>query len=80
MARNYLKQTGNFFDTKIQPPSKDRKSSYQVWQILGHFCHLIAPVFDYNSVKEPSLTKNVRNIKFEGVSGKLKSKKGFRRQ
>ena len=29
-----LKQT---FNTKFQPPSKDRKSSYQLWNILGRF-------------------------------------------
>ena len=37
--KNVLKQ---IFNTKFQPHWKDRKSSYQVRQILGLFCHLIA--------------------------------------
>ena len=40
--KNVVKQTRNFFNTKFQPQRKDRKSSYQVRQILGPFRHLIA--------------------------------------
>ena len=78
--KNVLKQTWNSFNTKFQAQWKDRESSYQVRIILEHFCHLIALILGLNSVKGLRVTKNVREIKFEGVWGKLESKKSFQRQ
>ena len=40
--KNVLKQTWMSFNTKFQRQWKDRKSSYQVKQILELFCNLIA--------------------------------------
>ena len=40
--KTFLKQTWNAFNTKFQPQWKDRKSSYQVRQILGLFSDFIA--------------------------------------
>ena len=40
--KNVLKQTWMSFNTKFQRQWKDRKSSYQVKQILEPFCNLIA--------------------------------------
>ena len=37
-----LKQTWNSLSTKFRPQWKDRKSSYQVKQILKRFCNLFA--------------------------------------
>ena len=39
------------------------------------FCDLIALLLGQNSVKGLRLTKKVKEIKFEGVCGKLESKK-----
>ena len=78
--RNVLKQTWNFFNTKVQPQWKDQKSSYQVRQILAIFSNLTAIFLVWNSVKGLRVTKNVKEIKFEGVWEKLESKAGFQRQ
>ena len=40
--KNVLKQSWNSFYTKFRPQSIDRKSSYEVSQILALFCNLIA--------------------------------------
>ena len=40
--KNVLKQTWNFFNIKFRPQWKDRKSSYQVREILGLFYNFIA--------------------------------------
>ena len=45
--------------------------------ILGLFYHLIALILGLNSVKGLRITKNFKQIKFEGVWGKLESKKSF---
>ena len=70
-----LKQTWNSFNTKFQTQWKDRESSYHVRIILGLFCHSIALILGLNSVKELRVTKNAKEIKFEGVWGELESKK-----
>ena len=70
-----LKQTWHSFITKSQTQWKDRESSYHVRITLGHFCHSIALILGWNSVKELRVTKNVKEIKFEGVWGDLESKK-----
>ena len=56
------------------------ESSYQVNQILGPFCHLIALILAENSLKDLRVTKTAKPIKFEGVWGELVSKRCFRRQ
>ena len=43
--------------------------------MLGLFCHSIALIVGLNSVKDLTVTKNVKEIKFEGVWGELESKK-----
>ena len=74
-----LKQTWHSFNTKFQTQWKDRESSYHVRIILGLFCHSIALILRLNSVKDLRVTtKNVKEIKFEGVWGELESKKGSR--
>ena len=70
-----LKQTWDSFNAKFQTQWKDRESSYHVRIILGLFCHSIALILGWNSVKDLRVTKNVKEIKFEGVWGELKSKK-----
>ena len=59
---------------------KIRKSSFQVLQILAIFWNLIALTLGYNSVKSLRVTKIVKKKKkkFEGIWGKLDSKKVFR--
>ena len=74
-----LKQTWHSFNTKFQTQWKDRESSYHVRIILRLFCHSIALILGLNSVKDLRVTtKNVKEIKFEGVWGELESKKGSR--
>ena len=70
-----LKQTWHSFNTKFQTHWKDWESSYHIRIILGHFCHSIALILGLNSVKDVRVTKNVNEIKFEGVGGQLESKK-----
>ena len=41
LLKNVLKQTWESFNTKFQPQQKNRKSSYQVREILALFCDLI---------------------------------------
>ena len=74
-----LKQTWHSFNTKFQTQWKDRESSYHVRIILGLFCNSIALILGLNSVKDLRVTtKNVKEIKFQGVWGELESKKGSR--
>ena len=70
-----LKQTWHSLNTKFQTQWKDRESSYHVMIILGPFCHSIALIWGLNSVKDLRVTKNVKEINFEGVWGELESKK-----
>ena len=56
-----------FFCTKFQSQWKDRKSTYQVSQVLGLFCRLTALILIQKSIKGLRVTKNVKGIKFEGV-------------
>ena len=69
-----LKQTWHSFNTKFQTQWKDRESSDQVRIILGLFCHSITLILGLNSGKDLRVTKNVKEIKFEGVWGELESK------
>ena len=64
-----------FFLYQVQTHWKDRESSYDVRIILVLFCHSIALILGWNSVKGLRVTKNVKEIKFEGVWGDLESKK-----
>ena len=70
-----LKQTWHSFNTKFQTQREDGESSYQVKIILGLFCHSIALNLGLNSVKDFRVTKNVKEVKFEGVWGELESRK-----
>ena len=70
-----LKQAWYSFNTKFQTQWKDRESSYHVRIILVLFCHSIALILGLKSVKDLRFTKNVKEIKFEGVWGDLESKK-----
>ena len=70
-----LNQTWHSFNTKFQTQRKDGESSYQVKITLGLFCHSIALILRLNSVKDFRVTKNVKEIKFEGVWGELQSRK-----
>ena len=70
-----LKQTWHSFNTKFLTQWKDQESSYHVRISWGHFCHSIALILGLNSVKDLRVTKNVKEIKFEGVWGDSDSKK-----
>ena len=70
-----LKQTWHSFNTKFQTQRKDGESSYQVRIILGLFCYSIALMLGLNSVKDFRVTKNVKEINFEGVWVELESRK-----
>ena len=74
------KQTWHSFNTKVQTQWKDRESSYHVRIILGLFCHSIALILGLNSVKDLRVTKNAKEIKFEGVWLRVTIKKSFQRQ
>ena len=78
--KNILKQSWDTFNTKFGPQWKDQKSSYQVRQILAIFSNLTAIFLVWNSLNGLRVTKNVKEIMFEGVWGKLESKAGFQRQ
>ena len=73
--KNVLKQTRNSFNTKFQAQWKACSSSYQLKQILAVFCDLIPLILGQSSVEVLGVTEIVKEIKFEGVLGKLKSKK-----
>ena len=70
-----LKQTWHSFNTKFQTQWKDRESSYDLRIILGLFCHSIALILGLKCEKELRVSKNVKEIKFEGVWGEVESKK-----
>ena len=76
--KNVLKQTRNSFNTKFQAQWKACSSSYQLKQILAVFCDLIPLILVQSSVEVLGVTEIVKEIKFEGVLDKLKSKKIFR--
>ena len=70
--KNVFKQTGNSFNTNFQPQWKDQKSSYQVRQSLGLFCHLI---LHQKVSKALQLPKSQRNYVWKGlVQVKIKKK------
>ena len=77
--KNVLKQTRNSFNIKFQAQWKPCSSSYQLKQILAVFCDLIPLILDQSNVEVLGVTEIVKEIKFEGVLGKLKSKKRFQR-
>ena len=53
---------------------KGSESTYQVRQILETFFHFIALILGQNSVKDLRVTKNVKEITFEGYWRELESK------
>ena len=72
------KQTSYTFNTKFGPQwKKDRESIYQVRQILARFCISVALIVGLNWIKGLRVTKIVKQIKFEGVSGELEVQKLF---
>ena len=73
-------QTWKVFNTKFGPQSKDWKSSYQVRKVLALFCILVTLIVGWNLVKGLRVTKNVKQIKLEGVCGRLEAKNCFQRQ
>ena len=70
-------QTWNVFNTKCPLQWKDHKSTYQVREDFSVFCNLIALTLGENSVKSLTVTKHVREFKFEEVWDKLGSKNDF---
>ena len=50
VLKHVLKQTWNPFNTKFQPQWKDRKGSYQVRQVLGLCCYLVALILGVKTV------------------------------
>ena len=65
-GKSVLDQTWKALCTKFGPHWKGRESSYQVRQILALFCKLVALILGQNCVKDLSVTKIVKQIKFEG--------------
>ena len=80
LAKNLLQQNWNSFNTKFQPQSKLRKSSYEVTQLLAVFCYLIALILGENSVKGFPVTKIFKEIMFGEVWDELESKGTLQRQ
>ena len=64
--KNVLKQSLNIFNSKLGHQWKDRKSSYQVRQILATFSNLVALILGYNSVKGFRVTKIVKTLPLKG--------------
>ena len=77
--KNVLKETRNSFNTKFQAQWKACSRSCQLKQILAVYCDLIPLLPGQSSVKVLGVTEIVKEIKFEGVLDKLKSKKRFQR-
>ena len=69
-----------FFNTKFQTQLKDWESSYQVREVLGHICHLIAVTLGLNRMEDLRVSKRLNEIKFDLVWGELESKQRFQRQ
>ena len=67
-----LKQTRNSFNTKFQAQLKACSSSYQLKEILAEVCDFIPLILCQSSVEVVGVTEIVKEIKFEGVLGKLK--------
>ena len=78
--KHVLNQTSKAFNTKFGPQWKDCKSNYQVKQTLSLLCIFVTVILDENYVKGLSVTKIVKQIKFEGDWGKLEAKYFFQRQ
>ena len=77
--KNVLKQTRNSFNTKFQAQWKACSSSYQLKQILAVFYDLIPLILGQSSVEVLGVTEIVKEIKFQVVLDKLKSKKRLQR-
>ena len=77
--KNVLRQTRNSFNTKFQAQWKACSSSYQLKQILAVYCDLIPLILGQSSVEALGATEIVKEIKFEAVLDKLKSKKMLER-
>ena len=71
--KNILGQTWKSCNTKIGPQWKDRKSSYEVIQILALFGNLVALVPGCNCVKGLKVTKIGKYTKFKGAWSKLEA-------
>ena len=72
---NPLKQSWNSINTKFRPQQKDRKSSYQVKQILAFFCNIIALTSGYNTVKGLRVTKLSKKLSLKGSGASWKQPK-----
>ena len=77
---NVLKEAWNICNTKFQPHSTDQKST--VRQLFGMFSNLISLTLGWDDLngQGTSVTKIVKEIKFEGASGNLQSRTRFQRQ
>ena len=73
-------QTWKAFNTKLGPPGKDRKRSYEVTQILAHFYKLGALILNQNCVKSLRFTKIFKQIKFEEAWDESEAKNSLQRQ
>ena len=71
--KNILDQTWKSCNTKIGPQWKDRKSSYEVIQVLALFCNLVTLVAGWNCVKGLKVTKIGKYTKFKGAWSKLEA-------
>ena len=75
-----LDQTSKPFSTKFGPQGKQRKSTYQVKQILLLLRMLVTLILHENYVKGLRVAKIVKQIKFKGHWGELEAKYCFQRQ
>ena len=67
-------QTSEAFNTKFGPQWKDRKTSSKVKQIFAPFCKLVALILDQNCIKVLRVSKCVKQIIFERVWWRVRSK------
>ena len=70
---NFKSKTKSF-NSRFWTQWKDWKSSYQVGQTLAHLWNLIALISSQNCVKSFRVITIFKEIKFEGVWGKLETK------
>ena len=72
--KNALHKTCKTFNRKFGLQYKDRKSSYQVRQILALFCKSVALTLGQNCVKSLRITEIVKQIKFKWAWGEFEAK------
>ena len=76
-AKSVLNQTWNSFNTKFEPQWEDRKSSYQVRQLLGVFWLLNCCNFSLKGCEKPKTYQNRQRNYVWRTLGRERIKKMF---